>query len=325
MAQLEDKINTTLDQVISAEWKPKPRSGLGGSLKKKSRGTGVVKGQGRQIRRSKGGGKGRNAGGGKGKDSSISRGAKGLVKKTVFSKKRGRTVASRMPLRAWSKGAGKGTVKGKSKGKRRQATKGKGKGKGKWSASDFDEPRISSQRLWRGARSKGKGKGKGKDAWKGKGQDRSEKWKGKGKGRLKGKGKGKGKSRGTYQSSDGYAVRRSIGKRQPGMRAGNFEASKSKGKGMSRAFALATGGGLGRRGTWGKGSGKGRDRDERPERRSDGDGGRLSADDERMMKKITIVAQLDKVPKPTSAMQGFSMGGRNRSERGGSLSRRFGR
>jgi len=109
------------------------------------------------------------------------------------------------------------------------------------------------------------------------------------------------------------------------MRAGTLEAGKGKGKGMSRAFAIATGGGLGRRGTWGKGTGKGREREERHERRGDGDAvGRLSADDERMMKKITIVAQLDKVPKPTSAMQGFSMGSRNRSERGGSLSRRFG-
>lgn len=59
----------------------------------------------------------------------------------------------------------------------------------------------------------------------------------------------------------------------------------------------------------------------------------LSAEDRKMMKKITIVAQLDKVPMPPAAMQGLSSpaGGRSvessrgfASERGGSLSSRFG-
>merc|ERR1712070_376484 len=51
----------------------------------------------------------------------------------------------------------------------------------------------------------------------------------------------------------------------------------------------------------------------------------LSADDRRMMKKITIVAQLDKVPKPPPAMRGSAAGeGRPSRGQGGSLSSRFG-
>merc|ERR1712039_373800 len=49
---------------------------------------------------------------------------------------------------------------------------------------------------------------------------------------------------------------------------------------------------------------------------------KLSQDDLNMMKKITIVAQLDKVPKPPSAMQGMSFG-KNKRESEGNLSRRF--
>jgi len=51
----------------------------------------------------------------------------------------------------------------------------------------------------------------------------------------------------------------------------------------------------------------------------------LSADDRRMMKKITIVAQLDKVPKPPPAMRGAAVSeGRSSRGQGGSLSSRFG-
>merc|ERR1712008_130219 len=53
----------------------------------------------------------------------------------------------------------------------------------------------------------------------------------------------------------------------------------------------------------------------------------LSSEDRRMMKKITIVAQLDKVPKPPVAMQSALLGSRKRSispGASGSLSSRFG-
>merc|ERR1711865_1322277 len=52
----------------------------------------------------------------------------------------------------------------------------------------------------------------------------------------------------------------------------------------------------------------------------------LSAEDKVLMKKITIGAQLNKVPEPTPAMKGFAMGNRSSAsnERPGSLSRRFG-
>ncbi|CAE8606783.1 unnamed protein product, partial [Polarella glacialis] len=52
---------------------------------------------------------------------------------------------------------------------------------------------------------------------------------------------------------------------------------------------------------------------------------KLTSEDKRLMKKITIVAQLDKVPKPHPAMQGMSLGrsGGGRGRDGGSLSSRF--
>lgn len=49
----------------------------------------------------------------------------------------------------------------------------------------------------------------------------------------------------------------------------------------------------------------------------------LTAEDKRMMKKITIVAQLDKVPKPHPAMQGMTPGKNSRRRSEGSLSSRF--
>eukprot|EP00930_Biecheleria_cincta_P036537 TRINITY_DN25041_c0_g1_i1.p1 TRINITY_DN25041_c0_g1~~TRINITY_DN25041_c0_g1_i1.p1 ORF type:complete len:295 (-),score=58.62 TRINITY_DN25041_c0_g1_i1:27-911(-) len=49
----------------------------------------------------------------------------------------------------------------------------------------------------------------------------------------------------------------------------------------------------------------------------------LTAEDKRMMKKITIVAQLDKVPKPHPAMQGLASGKNSRRRSEGSLSSRF--
>lgn len=51
---------------------------------------------------------------------------------------------------------------------------------------------------------------------------------------------------------------------------------------------------------------------------------RLTAEDKRLMKKITIVAQLDKVPRPPPAMQGMTLGnGRRSGGESGGLSSRF--
>jgi len=203
MAQLEDKINTTLDQVISTEWTGKSRGEVAGSLKKKSRGSGALKGNGRQIRRaSKGGGKGGNAGGGKGKDSSMPRGprAKGFVKKTLFSKKRGTTAASRTSLKVWSKGAGKGTVKGKSKGSRRRLAKGKGKGKCLRAISVHlaQVARGSGEEPARKARVKGRAR---TPVANGKGQEKAEAANGKTKAKAKAGSRAKAKAKAVATSS----------------------------------------------------------------------------------------------------------------------------
>jgi len=315
MAQLEDKINTTLDQVISSDWRGQGRGGSAGAKggrKKKGSGRGASKEGGRGVLGRTVKGAGKKAGGGKGGNAGAVR-----VKKTLFGKKRRSEKASGKggADRDWAKGNSKG--KGTGKLKKRRLSKGKGKGKGKWSEREDNGYTGGGQRSWREDSWKGKGGGEGKGK-------RLKRVKGKGKGTGKLRSKGKGKKRGMSQDNDGYQVRRSIEKRQPRMRLRGIDKGKGTGlEGMARGFAIATREG-GRKG-WGKAAGQGaREREQRRERRGGGADrmGRISPDDERMMKKITIVAQLDKVPKPTPAMQGFNMG-RSRNERGGSLSRRF--
>jgi len=323
MAGLEDKINTSLDKVIASDWQgARPSSGKG-TKKVKGRGRGKVKGAGRgvvQKKWSKGSGKGAGArqiqgagkGNGKGKVKVRRLGAGGgLVRKTKFAKARRSSPVWEQPQQ---KGKGKGKGK-RSWGTVQRGAKGKGKGKQRnqggreWSENLSRQPRAGG---FARRSNKGKGKGKGKARYQDEGRMQMRP--------RKGQGKGKGKSRNQqqqqeqYRTSDGFRVRREGGimkQRRP------IAKGKGSAKGGGRAFALATqgfkgGGGERSNQGWGRGAEAGNSR--------------LSRDDEKIMKKITIVAQLDKVPKPSPAMQGLTMGSRSgggRNERGGSLSRRF--
>lgn len=262
---------------------------------------------------------------------------RGLVKKSLFTKKL-RALPdydSREPLRS-----GKGAAKGKRKGSKglRKGSKGMGKlsgqngGKGKGSQKGGQKGGKGSLRpgfsLWRGASSvkrkgKGKGKGEGKQR-KGSGKGTMTVWrKGKGKG---GPGRSKGKGRGKVSR-----VRRDGGIQKKGSMNGNSQGRQPRNggsikgaKGMGRALAIAASSSA-------KGSSKGAwSPRQREDVRGRGDveyaEDRLSSEDKKMMKKITIVAQLDKVPKPSPAMQGLNLANSRSSsiERAGSLSRRFG-
>lgn len=320
---MEAKINTTLSEVITSDWRS-AGEGKGGKRKVKGRGRGSAsakKGRGKGLR-SKGDGKVRRAGKAAGKGvGKVRRGFRtsgGLVKKTMFKKER-------TAIAAWNKPDRPIARKGKGKGKSRGVS---GKGKGKWSSQgeSWEQPQRPRRglRLWSGARArptKGGGKGKGKDRYQDQGPLYSSERKGKGKGkRMRGfssdgneKGKGKGKR---FRTSDGFQVRRNgafTKQRRPLVDNGRSIPQRPKGSGRgamggARALALATG-----------------DVSRRNNRNPRGEATKLSEDERRMMKKITIVAQLDRVPKPTPAMQGFVMRGASRgAERAGSLSRRFG-
>lgn len=148
---------------------------------------------------------------------------------------------------------------------------------------------------------------------------------GRNKGAAKGAGRGKGKSR---KGGSGNA----LALRSDSYSKGYGKKGYSKGKGGGKGF----GGGGGWAQEWqddrfeggyddyGKGGGGkgygGASRGPEPKATD-----QLSAEDRRMMKKITIVAQLDKVPKPHPAMHNMSSkgGGRRSSGDGGSLSSRF--
>jgi len=228
-------------------------------------------------------------------------------------------------------------------------SRGKG-GKNQRSASrGGGEPpaRSKLQNLWRGARGArsgagGKGKSQKGDGKGGKGRARSRvqqnpksvrgtiskkgrSSKGAGKGGRKGGKGGKGKGTALAVSNRTWSP------------AGY---SKGGSKGYSKGYSK--GGGKGK-GSYGGGGGWGQDwRDDEDDfwggggRRGGyddygGDRGygryepsateQLTAEDKRMMKKITIVAQLDKVPKPHPAMSGMGSGRRRSGD--GSLSSRF--
>lgn len=305
--KLEDKINTTLSQVIQTDWSGKGRGGT--AMKKmKGRGRGTAKGRGRVLKWKSTEAKGRGRSKGKGKGG-------GSVKKTMFQKvKTWKTSAGGakgkgkgpLKVRRTSKGKGRGkwnenAGKGSSKGRRSS----KGNGRGNWSENESRPAPRRGLKLWEGAQAM-KGKGRGQ-----------RQGKSKGKGRPDGNRKGQGKGKDRFRTSDGFLVQRNgrFMKRQG--------RSKGGAKGGARALVIATGGmKRGRTSEYRKGSSKGGS--ERRNRNWGGDGDTsLSAEDRKMMKKITIVAQLDKVPKPSPAMQGLNMSRGRRGERAGSLSRRF--
>jgi len=245
-----------------------------------------------------------------------------------------------------SKGAGKRRSGGKGRGgqvrdgsaRRSNAGKGGGKNSRRRSTSNaVEDVRGRLRTLWRGARS-AKGRSKGQSKGRGKGAARQEQQnvkrvnraggivkRGRRNGAVKGRAKGKGKAGKGGQ-------RNALALRNDSYSKGYGKKGYSKGKGGG-------GKGFGGGGGWGqdfhddrfeggyddysKGGGKGYNGGFRgPEPKATE---QLSAEDRRMMKKITIVAQLDKVPKPHPAMHNISnkAGGRRSSGDGGSLSNRF--
>ncbi|CAJ1360698.1 unnamed protein product [Effrenium voratum] len=286
-----DRVEMALDQVIEKDWKPgKAKGATKGAKGPKSKGAAK-------------GAKGRDKGKGQGR---------GLVRRNpVMNKARRQGKGEGRTMKWVPKGQAQAAraereqrpAKGKGRG---QARKGAGRGGGGGGVA-------GRPRLWRGAQS-------ANSEWRsGKG----------GKGKSKGKGKGFG--------WDPRRVNRLCDTFQT-MRKGQSKgkATKSKGGGKGQALAVFGGGksyGKSKGNSW---SGAGNwGSSERQERRDSWDGysgggswgsempaaERLSAEDKRMMKKITIVAQLDKVPKPHPAMQ--HLRGRRSSGETGALSSRF--
>uniref|UniRef100_A0A7S4RJN7 Uncharacterized protein n=1 Tax=Alexandrium monilatum TaxID=311494 RepID=A0A7S4RJN7_9DINO len=219
------------------------------------------------------------------------------------------------------KGAGKAGNRARAKGK--AAGKGsKGKGWGRMALPPVNR-KGGIQKQGRGAKGGmmalgGKGRAKGK-GWGKKGGSY-----GPGKGGMNGKGmngNGSGKGMWEHDKFDGPDFGDSWDAQDAWSRARGASKGKGKsydqgkGKGSMRGFSdgFFDGGAS------------------RPETPRGGNGGgmaedMLSAEDRRMMKKITIVAQLDKVPKPPQAMQGLAMNktGKRSSGDTGTLSSRFG-
>lgn len=280
------------------------------------------------------GGGGKNGGQGKGGRPLASRiwsGAVGKNKGAAVKKGTGRGA----------KGIGKGAAKGSSKGVGRGVGRGMGRttmmapnkrvnraigGIVKQSRDSFIG-RGSNSMKGKGRREQGKGrveKGKGRSekgggkGWKGK-EAAHEKGMQAGMSGKKGAGKGKRDDHGSWgrggNQGKGGGKQRNWDDRWEGFPGGDRNANGGRAKSWD-AFSkgrqgYSDDGWSGQRRNSGKGSGNAVDS--------------LSADDRRMMKKITIVAQLDKVPKPPPAMRGAAVGeGRSSRGQGGSLSSRFG-
>lgn len=305
----------SLDQVIKKDWsspgaKKAPSKAGGKSGGKGSAGRGKARGRGLGIRRNPALEKARRvpAAGGKGKGAGRMRWVpKGSVPPPP-------TRASKSQGRGWgSKGGGKGKSEGRKGGQKGQ--------KGR---------KGQVQRLWRGAgaarapptnaeRRAGKGAGKGAGKTGGKQLARAQ-WDPRRVNRAnviaKRSQKGKGKVSSWKGGGKALAISNGAGR------------SYSKGKGGKKGQGYGGGGSWGQergdaRDSWSsfespRGGGKGRGDDRRASEE-------LTAEDRRMMKKITIVAQLDKVPRPHPAMQGLVRGSGKRSGGGdtGSLGSRF--
>jgi hypothetical protein len=196
-----------------------------------------------------------------------------------------------------------------------KSPKGKGRSKGR-NNSDSYESKGSVNRA-KGAKGKGKSKARSfSDAYDSKGSGKTRRssslgarYESKGASRGKGsaiatysKGGKKGKSwRAEYYSSgDSYYPRYSAGK---GGKSRSWSPPRSRAHDKGRD---------------GRGKGGGR---------TDDLSGPLSMEDKQMMKKITVVAQLGKVPNPIPAMEANGANGANgnrKREGRGSLSSRFG-
>uniref|UniRef100_A0A7S1WB13 Uncharacterized protein n=1 Tax=Alexandrium catenella TaxID=2925 RepID=A0A7S1WB13_ALECA len=243
-----------------------------------------------------------------------------------------------------SKGAGKAGGKGAGwAGKGPGWGKGKGKGWSKAGQMSLGPPvsrKGGIQKLWRGAKGAGWGKGKSPLGMKG----AYDKGYAKGLAAAAGKKGGGAKGYGWKGGKNGKGVRSMMmkGGKGKGSMKGDWQHDMfdgpdfGDGADMEDAWSRARGASKGKAKGYAKGKGKGSMRGFS----DDYDGGAgyrpgtvdadqtLSNEDRKMMKKITIVAQLDKVPKPPPAMQGLALnkgGKRSSSPRdSGALSSRFG-
>jgi len=325
-----DRMEMSLDQVIKKDWKPQGNS----------------KGRGRGSKEGNSKGRGRGSKGGRGivRDArvpaKVKRGTKGQKGGARGAKGRG------MP-----KGRGKAARTGRGAGER-QTSSGRG--------GSVRQPQQTLRNLWRGARAPARSKApqaNGVKAWVRRSSPGSTTARGKGRvtppqrnlkkvNRAGGIQK-RGRAMGSF--SKGVTRRKGAGKGAYGKGTGaQAIANADYGKGYSKSGSGSSKGkGGGKRsgykggGSWDQGSkkggnkgGSGWDQDfaDGGSKGKNGKGGyveeqkatdQLTAEDKRMMKKITIVAQLDKVPKPHPAMQGMAPGKNSRRRSEGSLSSRF--
>jgi len=317
-----DRIGMSLDDVIKKDWGPGKSSGRGRGGKG---GKGIVRDGGVPAKARKGA-KSQKGGG---------RGAKG------DSAPKGRGKAGRK-----GRGAGEAGRKGRGAGER-QASGGRG-------SDAVRQPQRKLRNLWRGARAPAaRSKVQAIKAWV-RGSPGSTKARGKGRAAtpqrdLKKVNRAGGiQKRGRIMGSffKGTARRKGGGKAAFGKSSGaQGIADANYGKGYSKSgSAKGSSKGKGSKRSGFKGGGSWDQDFDRYDRWADnsshgksgkgnsGGGGyveeqkatdQLTAEDKRMMKKITIVAQLDKVPKPHPAMQGMTPGKNARRRSEGSLSSRF--
>jgi len=316
-----------LSEVIEKDWTPGPkkaapatgaRAKSGGKAGgKAARGRGKARGRGLGIRRNPALEKVRRAP------------AKGKGRLRWVPKGSVQANESNAGGKAGGKMGGKARGKAGGRGRASEGWGSKGGGKAaQGRKGGFSEPRGPVRRLWRGAKAaetnadrraaKGGGKQRqwdprrvnragmiSKRSQKGKGKASS--WKGGGKALAisngSGYGKGKGNSKGNNKGSSKGS---SKGKGYGGGGSWGQERDDRDRRDSWSSFEPAKGGGRGRGEDW---------------RAAD----HLTAEDKRMMKKITIVAQLDKVPRPHPAMQGMVRSNGKRSGGGdtGALSSRF--
>lgn len=351
-----DRLQMSLDQVIKKDWKGKGNVERQGGSKgrqlrsSKGKGRGLVRGRFAKVKAngSVGGGKGQAKGGKKGQFRSRSTG-----------KAAGRGGKNRTG-RSSKGGARKGSVLGGKGGNRSDHD---WRTPDASSGGSVSKRGPVLRNLWRGAmRRRGNvsfktgstrryGKGAGfsqalrrtingvQRVNRAGGIDKRRAMGAKG-GRYSSKG-GKGNRGYTkgQQGGKGFSGKGSS-QNSKGMLALGWNGGYSKGggkKGLASSYGYAKGkGGFGGGGSWQEwrhdlydswGNGKGAPSGRRNDTWTDDSRSaleQLSAEDRRMMKKITIVAQLDKVPKPHPAMLGMSNGrGRRSSGDSGSLSSRF--
>lgn len=355
--KLEDRINSSLDQVIESDGAKKGR-GVGRGVPKGG-GRASTKGQwstaGPDQRLVKGSGKAQRQ-----EFNVKARENVGMVKKLQFVKQRHEPPAWGKTTKGTGKWSGKDNTRlrhlqipstGKGKGKASKGFQGQvagydgwaepRRGSGRQGGAFRPRPRLKTQllkMLWKGARalnikhmgsrrdtgtlvvrssSRGKGSTGKRDTWRGLRQ-------------LETKGPHSGKA--AQDAGRALALARSGSRKGAGKQgknrsswteAGNWdEEYESSDRNHWKRQAE-------RGNEWAKASSKGKRRDGDAEKEANNHRSEheLSLEDRQLMKKITIVAQLDRTPEPSPAMRSFAAGNRSRNftfERAGSLSSRIG-